>query len=136
MPLGDLNDGPGLDEYERLFGRSGVEVVLGEAGPPELRLFDPHAHMAVTQRVGVAPATARFYIAPQERYFDALLDFIMLSPDLCAHAPRWRIWHPHDDPQLADTPLAAALLAASDHFPVTLDLTLLEPRPTPPILGA
>jgi len=28
--MGDFNDGPGLDEYEKLFGRSGVEIVLGE----------------------------------------------------------------------------------------------------------
>ena len=29
LVMGDLNDGPGLDEYEKLFGHSGVEVVLG-----------------------------------------------------------------------------------------------------------
>jgi hypothetical protein len=29
---GDLNDGPGLDDYERLFGRSGVEIVMGGPG--------------------------------------------------------------------------------------------------------
>ncbi|MEM6480174.1 MAG: endonuclease, partial [Pseudomonadota bacterium] len=27
---GDFNDGPGLDEYEKLFGRSSVEIVLGQ----------------------------------------------------------------------------------------------------------
>ena len=27
--MGDLNDGPGLDEYEHLFGRSSVEIILG-----------------------------------------------------------------------------------------------------------
>ena len=40
--LGDLNDGPGLDEYENLFGRSSVEIILGETGCP--CLYDPHAH--------------------------------------------------------------------------------------------
>ena len=30
--LGDLNDGPGLDEYEHLFGRSSVEIMMGEGG--------------------------------------------------------------------------------------------------------
>jgi hypothetical protein len=133
--LGDLNDGPGLDEYEKLFGHSGVEVVLGVDGPPDLRLFDPHAHMAITQRLGVAPSTARFFIGPQNRWFSALLDFIMVSPDLCASGPIWRIWHPHDDPALAADPaLWAALLDASDHFPVTLDLTApLAPSPVTPI---
>ena len=135
--MGDLNDGPGLDEYEKLFGRSGVEVILGEDAAPALRLFDPHAHMAITQRVGVAPSTARFYIAPQDRYFDALLDFIMVSPGVAATQPRWRIWHPHDDAAIAADPdLSQALLRASDHYPVTIDIPLLESAPPMPISGA
>ncbi|MDP4032221.1 MAG: endonuclease [Pseudorhodobacter sp.] len=123
--LGDFNDGPGLDEYERLFGHSGIEIVLGMEAEPALQLHDPHAQMALTQRVGVAPTSARFYLAPQQRYFEALLDFIMVSPDLAATAPRWRIWHPLNDPACWKVPeLREALLTASDHFPVTLDLWL------------
>lgn len=135
--LGDLNDGPGLDEYERLFGHSGVEIVLGQDGPCALRLHDPHAHMAITQRIGVAPSTARFFIPPLNHWLNALLDFIMISPDLCGAAPVWRIWHPHDDRAIAAEPaLWAALLDASDHYPVTIDLgTPLAPAPQAPISG-
>lgn len=134
--MGDLNDGPGLDEYEKLFGRSGVEVILGLDGPSALRLHDPNAAMAITQRIGVAPSTARFYIAPQDRWFAALLDFVMVSPDLCPRTT-WRIWHPHDDPAIARTPaLWAALLDASDHFPVTIDLAPVESPPAAPILAS
>lgn len=123
--LGDLNDGPGLDEYEKLFGHSGVEVVMGADAPPDRRLYDPHAAMALSNRLGLAPTTARFWLAPEKRYFGALLDFIMVSPDLAAKAPQWRIWHPMDDPAiLADPALAQAILTASDHFPVTIDLPL------------
>ncbi|EEW25129.1 endonuclease/exonuclease/phosphatase family protein [Rhodobacter ferrooxidans] len=123
--LGDFNDGPGLDEYERLFGHSGIEVVLGHDADPALQLYDPHARMALTQRMGMAATTARFYLAPQKRYFEALLDFIMVSPDLVAAGPDWRIWHPLNDPGCLKVPeLREALLAASDHFPVTLDLPL------------
>lgn len=121
--LGDFNDGPGLDEYEKLFGQSGIEIVLGPEADPPLQLTDPHARMALSQRVGVVPSTARFWLAPQERYFEALLDFIMVSPELAARAPNWRIWHPFNDPGCFKVPeLRDALLAASDHFPVTLDL--------------
>ncbi len=39
--------------------------------------------------------------------------------------PEWRIWHPFDDPVCYKTPeLREALLAASDHFPVSVDLDL------------
>jgi endonuclease/exonuclease/phosphatase family metal-dependent hydrolase len=114
--LGDFNDGPGLDEYEKLFNRSGVEIVLGEGnGTP---LYDPHTF------ANPPPATARFQRRHGHGHIPALIDFIMVSPDLRTRNPVWWIWHPHDDPTIrADRPLASALLTASDHFPVTLDFT-------------
>lgn len=115
--LGDFNDGPGLDEYETENGASGVEVVMGT---PLLALMDPAARMALSGRLGARPTTSRFWLAPEQRFFEALLDFIMVSPDLAALEPRWRIWHPFNAPEAV--PLQAALLAASDHFPVTIDL--------------
>lgn len=120
--MGDLNDGPGLDEYEDLFGRSSVEIVMGEA---PLALHDPHARQALVRKLSAAPTSARFFIQPEQRYLQALLDYIMLSPDLMDHAPRWRIWHPFDDPECWSNPdLRAALIAASDHFPVVLDIDI------------
>ena len=121
--LGDLNDGPGLDEYEKLFARSGVEIVLGEEG--ETPLYDPHAGALSLRRFGALPATARFWMADEERWLQTLLDYIMVSPDLKARGGHWRIWHPFDDPGCYDVPeLREALLTASDHFPVTLDIDL------------
>lgn len=123
--LGDFNDGPGIDEYEKLFGKSGVEVVMGTDAPPDLRLSDPNAQMALSRPLGASPTSARFYLAPQKRYFEALIDFIMLSPDLAKLNPEWRIWHPLNDPAVLKRPdLRDALMTASDHFPVTLDLVL------------
>ncbi len=123
LVLGDFNDGPGLDEHEELFGRSGVEIVLGEGNGP--RLFDPHAALALRRPTAAAPATARFRVPPDGRWLSALLDYVMVSPPLRAHRPRWRIWHPFDDPACwKDEALRRALLHASDHFPVTLDIDL------------
>jgi endonuclease/exonuclease/phosphatase family metal-dependent hydrolase len=122
--MGDFNDGPGLDTYEAMFGHSGVEIVLGIDVPPEARLYDPHAAMARGGRMNLAPTTARFWLNSHQRYFEALLDFIMVSPALAARHPAWRIWHPWNDPASLQTPeLHDALLQASDHFPVTIDLT-------------
>lgn len=120
---GDLNDGPGLDEYEALFGRSGLEIVLGSSGAAERRLFDPHAAQALVSKLSAAPTTARFFQRHENRYLQALLDYVMVSPTLRPRAEQWRIWHPFDDPECwrrAD--LRDALLTASDHFPVSLDL--------------
>lgn len=120
--LGDFNDGPGLDAYEKLFGRSGVEIVLGEGS--EVRMFDPHARMALGRRLGAMPSTARFKRKGQP-YLQAMLDYIMVSPALHAKGPKWQIWHPFDHPDCyADPVLREALLLASDHFPVTLDIDL------------
>lgn len=122
MVMGDLNDGPGLDEFEGLFGRSSVEIIMdGAAGA----LFDPHARQALTARLGAAPTSARFWIKTEKRYLQALLDYVMVTPDLQARGAKWRIWHPLDDPDCwADTGLRDALVTASDHFPVTLDLDI------------
>ncbi|MEL6618599.1 MAG: endonuclease/exonuclease/phosphatase family protein [Pseudomonadota bacterium] len=122
MLLGDLNDGPGLDEYEGLFGRSSVEIVMGQG---DTALFDPHARQALQRRLGASPTTARFFIRPEGRYLQALLDYVMVSRDLAALSPQWRIWHPTDDPDCwGNAMLRDALLTASDHFPVSLDIAL------------
>ena len=121
--LGDLNDGPGLDDYEKLFRRSGVEIVLGEPG--EARMYDPHAETLLQRRFGERPTSARFYIADKGRYLQTLLDYVMVSPDLKDRQGDWRIWHPFDDPGCyGDAALREALLTASDHFPVSLDIDL------------
>ncbi|MGV8952182.1 MAG: endonuclease/exonuclease/phosphatase family protein [Cypionkella sp.] len=123
--MGDFNDGPGLDEYEKLFGHSGIEVVLGTTRPAANRLYDPHASLALTKSLGMRPTTARFWHPKTKQYFEALLDFIMVSPDIAAKQPEWRIWHPFNNPAVTQIPdLADALLSASDHFPVTLDVEM------------
>jgi endonuclease/exonuclease/phosphatase family metal-dependent hydrolase len=115
--MGDLNDGPGLDEYENLFGRSSVEILLGRD------LYDPHARRALQRRLGAIPTTARFHLPGESRYLQALLDYVIISPDLMSRRPQWRIWHPFDDARCWEmVELREALLAASDHFPVTLDI--------------
>ncbi|MCB1339638.1 MAG: endonuclease/exonuclease/phosphatase family protein [Pseudooceanicola sp.] len=117
--MGDLNDGPGLDEYEHLFNRSSVEILLGD------EMADPHAREALQRRIGAMPSTARFRLAGEERYLSALLDYIMISPGLAARQPSWRIWHPFDDLRCWRVPeLREALLLASDHYPVTLDIAI------------
>ncbi|WP_170340536.1 endonuclease/exonuclease/phosphatase family protein [Ruegeria arenilitoris] len=117
--LGDLNDGPGLDEFEHLFGRSSVEILL------ETGLYDPHPAQALRPRPGWIPSTARFARPKEGQYLEALLDYIMISEDLRVRNPVWRIWHPFRDEHCWTVPeLRDALVTASDHFPVTLDIDI------------
>jgi endonuclease/exonuclease/phosphatase family metal-dependent hydrolase len=121
--LGDLNDGPGVDAFEGLSGRSSLEIVLGAGGDAPLR--EPHAEQALHARLGASPTTARFWLEHEQRYLQALLDYVMLSEELMDTNPRWRIWHPLDDPECWGNPrLREALVAASDHFPVSVDLDI------------
>jgi len=121
--LGDFNDGPGLDEFEKLFGRSSVEIVRGD--DQDLQLFDPHAAHISRGSNGKAPASARFWMTDQKQWMQTLLDYIMVSPDLREKSTEWRIWHPFDDPVCRDVPeLHEALLTASDHFPVSVEIDI------------
>jgi len=124
--LGDFNDGPGIDRYEQMFGRSGVEVAMGDVSDPDRLLRNPYVKARERSKFGWRPSTSRFYNRDTQTYMNALLDFVMLSPDLARRGDaRWRIWHPFDDAAcFADAQLKAALLDASDHFPVSVDLTL------------
>lgn len=123
--LGDFNDGPGIDQYERLFGRSGVELVMGPAGAPARQLRNPFVAERLRPGFGPRPASARFYLHQTNRWLNALIDFVMISPELERAASDWRIWHPFDDEAcFADNAMRTALLTASDHFPVSVDLEL------------
>ena len=124
--MGDFNDGPGLDGYEKLFGQSSIEIVQGIAKPAEMRLHEPNADTARSIRYGPHPATSRFYDRETKTYMNALLDYIMVSNGLYERAkPVWRIWHPFDDPDCFENEnLQEALLTASDHFPVSIDLDI------------
>lgn len=122
--LGDFNDGPGQDVYEQHFGKSGVEVVMGDIKVPDRLLRNPYTHTQENTKDVPRPTTARFYNQQKKKYEGALLDFIMLSPDLARQAAaKWHIWHALDNLDFADNEKArSALLDASDHFPVSVDL--------------
>jgi len=124
MVMGDLNDGPGLDNYEQKFGYSTVEVISGQPDPTKDQLFDPHSLTHAKIWGQNVPTTSRFWDQSSQSYFEAMLDFIMVSENI-AKTSIWRIWHPLHDPEIvANNLLAKALLTASDHFPVSIDLSL------------
>lgn len=123
--LGDFNDGPGFPGCEHMFAHSGVEIILGANEESAHRLVEPHAKLMRDPDQAWSLSTSRFYISEFKRYQNALLDYVMLSQDLFKSTDaKWRIWHPFDDPDCFNNPeMRNALLLASDHFPVSVDLT-------------
>lgn len=121
--LGDFNDGPKMDAYEALFEKSSIEIVMGARG--EAHMDDPYASVFLDPMSGWALSSARFYNADLKWYVNTLLDYIMVSPDIATQTVSRRIFHPFDDPKCyANEPIKSALLTASDHFPVCIDLAL------------
>jgi len=123
--LGDFNDGPKMDSFEELFKKSSIEIVMGNRREGQTYMHDPNASVFLDPMSGWALSSARFYNSALKWYVNTLLDYIMVSPDLAMLPSSRRIFHPFDDPKcFASDPIKNALLTASDHFPVCIDLTL------------
>ena len=126
--MGDINDGPGFDYFEGRFGRSAVELIMGDLFAPEAILAN-RVGAPSWGRWGWEPATARFRDQFTGDLVNALIDHVMASPRLApADRPRARVWNPWQDKAMRDLPeaehdrLKAIFGLASDHMPVTLDV--------------
>ena len=120
--LGDMNDGPGMDEYELRYGKSAVEIIMGDIFNP-LTLLLNHLGKPKYGRYGWEPASASFKDRITEDYINVLIDHILVSQNIDAKADTCRVWNPWqaktDDPikKMKDE-----FRSASDHFPVSIDL--------------
>lgn len=120
MVMGDINDGPGFDYYEGRFGRSAVELIMGDLFSPD-DILRNHVGAPDWGRYGWEPSSARFRDIYTGDTVNALIDHIMASRHFTPQGPAaGQVWNPF---QSADAePLRAELQTASDHFPVTLDI--------------
>ncbi|MCK5466594.1 hypothetical protein KAI56_03835 [Candidatus Parcubacteria bacterium] len=118
--MGDFNDGPGMDYYEFKYGRSAVEIIIGDIFSPNLILRNFTGKPKWTYK-GWKPSTARFKDRITETYVNVLLDHILISSGIKANGNSpYKIWNPFENEEAK--PFKNDLLEASDHFPVTLDL--------------
>lgn len=120
--MGDINDGPGMDEYEMRYGRSGVEIIMGDIFEPD-RLLRNHAGKPKWGSLGWSPSTVRFKDRITETYMKVLIDHILVSTGLKTSGQNpYQIWNPYENSQAR--PMKKELQDASDHFPITLNLNL------------
>lgn len=117
--MGDVNDGPGFDYYESRFGKSAVELIIGDLYNRQT-LLQYHLGRPEFGRFGWEPSSARFKDNYTNDLVNALIDHIIVSPDFVTHGDSpTKVWNPF---QLQEAePLKSQLLDASDHFPVTFD---------------
>jgi Endonuclease/Exonuclease/phosphatase family len=115
--LGDLNDGPGLDAFERVLGGSFVEIVMGSVFEPERVLHNALAWMSRTaadrEQLWTADFPDPIVNATQWRH-RIWIDHILASPDLLA--PGAPLAVVRDSGRIAAKD--ATSRKASDHFAV------------------
>jgi len=120
--MGDFNDGPEMDYYERELGRSAVEIVMGDVFDPDSVLRNGAGRPTWT-RFGWSPASASFRDRLTDTWVNVLIDHILVSRGLpVAPGKPHRVWDPYLLPEAKS--LKQTLWRASDHYPVSLDLDL------------
>lgn len=117
--MGDINDGPGFDYYEGRFGRSAVELVMGSVFAPGDILCN-HLGEPKWGRYGWEPSSAEFTDNFTGDRVNALIDHILASRHIEPTGEGAQVWNPRQND--AAKPLRSALIDASDHFPISLDI--------------
>ena len=117
--LGDMNDGPGLDFYERSLGTSFVESVIGSVFEPAGIFHDPLWWMTKTasdrRKLWTAAFDDPIVNNPLGWKHRVWLDHILASPSLLAPASPVRVVRDSGRIDTKDT----TSYRASDHFAVT-----------------
>lgn len=112
MVMGDFNDGPGMDFYERRFGKTGIELVMGDLFNPGRVLRSAYRQPQWTGD-GWVPYTASFYPPFGRGDLRVPLDYVLSTEDL--QPAEGEVWNPENREDLKDE-----LNTASDHFPVSM----------------
>ena len=117
--MGDVNDGPGFDYYESRFGKSAVELIIGDIFHRD-KLLKYHLGRPKFGDYGWEPSSTNFTDSFTGDRVGALIDHIIASAEFDPIGDQCtKVWNPW---QLDDAKtIKEGLLAASDHFPVTFE---------------
>jgi len=119
--MGDINDGPGMDYYEAKFGRSAIEIIMGDIFEPD-KILRNYCGKPKWGDYGWEPSTTRFKDRFTESNVNAIIDHIMMSKDINYIDGSHKIWNPYILNEANN--IKQSLLDASDHFPVCIEFTL------------
>ena len=119
LVVGDINDGPGMDSSEAVFGKSAVEIIMGNLFDPQ-RILLSHIGKPKWTSKGWLPASTRFRDQFTGKTVNVLIDHALASQGLPVEPDSHVVWNPSQH-----TPAGVvrkSLKEASDHYPVVLKL--------------
>jgi endonuclease/exonuclease/phosphatase family metal-dependent hydrolase len=131
--MGDFNDGAGTDYYERKFGKSAAEIVMGTMWEPEKLLRNAIGEPKWGD-FGWEPSTNRFQDKFTHDFVNALIDHILLSLDIKITGAGfvWNPWQPSSK-KVIESIGGATLLddfkKASDHYPISVEVDIQDKTP-------
>ena len=121
LVLGDFNDGPGMDSFEFEFGKSAIELVMGDIYDAKNILVNA-INKPEWDNYGWKPASTSFKDTITGKYVNVLIDHILFSQKMNNYKISSMVWNPY---QYKDNALLSnivfSLKTASDHFPVSVD---------------
>lgn len=122
--MGDINDGAGMDHFERHFHKSAVEILMGDIWAPELVLCSVLPKPEI-KADGWVPYTSDFKDTITKYTVNVLIDHILVSQNVAIGEPI--VWNPElkeneDNQDVQD--LKDDLKTASDHYPVSITVDL------------
>jgi len=118
--MGDLNDGPGMDYYEFQFGKSAVEIIMGDIFEPE-KVLRNYMGKPKWKNFGWSPSSTRFKDKMTGDPINAIIDHILMSKDVAYVADSHQVLNPYEQKDL-DEDLKESLKKASDHFPIIAEI--------------
>lgn len=118
--MGDLNDEPGLDSFERLLGASSLETIMGSVFEPSKVLHNALWHMGRDDALKRELWTTEYpdLIVQNFQLHKGWLDHILVSPCMLAEGASPRLVP--DSGRVAEKSEDARL--ASDHYAVYCDI--------------
>lgn len=114
---GDINDGMGSDFYENRFGKSAIEILLGDVFEPELILKSALGKPKLG-KYGWTPNSSLFTDTITDNWFTVLIDHILISQDITLDDGG--VLNPYLEPHKSNLTedMKKALKKGTDHFPV------------------
>jgi endonuclease/exonuclease/phosphatase family metal-dependent hydrolase len=121
--MGDFNDAPRMDYYERQLDLSAIELLMGDVFEPDLVLRSCVKRPEVTFSGDCEPSS--YYLDSDKKSKGRLFDHILYSQGMGVRSLSSKIWNPHCKATSEDAEIKSIINAlddASDHYPLTIDL--------------